>query len=205
MSQQIIDTVTATDSLPSGFEKVNENFTELYASLISTGMVIDYFGSSAPSGWILLDGSTIGKSGSGATYANNDAENLFVLLWNSISNAYAPVSGGRGASASADFASGKTLTLPDSRGKVIVGKNTSTFNFLGQALGNETVTLSNGNLPSHSHDYSTVDFSTSSAQTGTDIDVLTNNFSTVPTSSVGSATPVSILQPSITANKIIKL
>src|SRR5258708_1610023 len=43
------------------------------------------------------------------------------LLWNSWADAQAPVSSGRGASAAADFAAHKTITLPDLRGRVVAG------------------------------------------------------------------------------------
>lgn len=67
--------------------------------------------------WLLLDGKTIGDASSSATgRANADTETLFTLLWTNCANAECPVSGGRGASAAADFAAHKTLTLPDARG-----------------------------------------------------------------------------------------
>ena len=204
MSQQIIDTSTATDTLPAGFTKVNENFTEVYASIIQTGMMIDYFGATSPSGWVFAHGGTIGSSDSSADYKVN-TENLFLLLWNSINDSYCPVSGGRGASASADFAAGKTLTLPDLQGKVSVGKDSSTFSTLGQSIGSETVTLVENNLPSHTHN-TEIPSSTTNAQNGADFDALTNaSTSSTASSSTGSATPVNIVQPSLVVNKIIKL
>lgn len=206
MSQQIIDTSTETDTLPDGFDKVNDNFTEVYASIIQTGMMIDYFGTTAPSGWVLARGETIGNSGSSADYKIN-TENLFVLLWNSTSDTYCPVSGGRvGPNAIDDFNAGKTLTLPDSRGKVSVGKDSATFSEIGRSsIGSETVTLVENNLPSHTHNVE-IPSSTGSVQSGGDGGFLTN-LSTSPTatSSTGSASPVSIIQPSLVCNKIIKL
>jgi hypothetical protein len=51
---------------------------------------------------------TIGSALSGATYANADAQCLYTLLWNNVTNTYAPVTGGRGGSAAADWpASGR--------------------------------------------------------------------------------------------------
>lgn len=89
-----------------------------------TGAVVSTFASTAPTGWRLLDGSTIGSASSGATYANAAAKNLFTFLWTNLSNAVAPVSSGRGASAAADWAANKTLTLPDARGRAIIGVGT---------------------------------------------------------------------------------
>lgn len=64
--------------------------------------------------WKLLNGRTIGDASSGATWASADAEALFLLLWANAADTYCPVSGGRGASAAADWAAHKTLTIPSS-------------------------------------------------------------------------------------------
>jgi len=90
---------------------------------VPVGAVLMGFYTSAPTGWVLLQGSTIGKATSGATNAHVKYENLFVHLWNSLSNTEAPVSSGRGASGAADFAAGKTLTLPDMRQRFPIGKS----------------------------------------------------------------------------------
>jgi hypothetical protein len=68
-------------------------------------------------GWVRDNGKTIGNAVSGASErANADCSNLFVYLWTNKSNTECPVSGGRGASALADFNAGKTIQLPDKRG-----------------------------------------------------------------------------------------
>ncbi len=87
------------------------------AGTISQGMF-----SSAPSGHVLLRGGTIGNASSGGTIlASANAEDLFTALWNNSADAQLPVSSGRGASAAADFAANKTITLPDYRGRVPLG------------------------------------------------------------------------------------
>lgn len=209
MAQQTISTSTQTDLLYQGFEKVNANFAELYASLVSTGMMIDYWGSFAPNGWVLANGQTIGNASSGATgRANADTESLFTLLWNSLTNTEAPVSGGRGGSAASDFAAHKTITLPNANGRVSVGKDSSTFSTLGGSVGSETHTLTDTELPAtsdHLHGIGDAAF----VANGFDIEV----FSTAagsPTSSqsaggFGSGYAHNNIQPSIVCNKIIKL
>lgn len=83
-----------------------------------TGDVKMTYKSATPTGWILMDNGTIGNAGSGATNrANADTEDLYTLLWDSIPDVWAPVSGGRGASAAADFAALKTLRLPLTSGR----------------------------------------------------------------------------------------
>jgi hypothetical protein len=89
---------------------------------LPTGAGMVYFGSSAPSGWVLGSGRTIGSSTSGATErANADTQPLFEHLWSQFADTQLPVSGGRGASAAADFAANKTIQLPDVRSRTVFG------------------------------------------------------------------------------------
>lgn len=100
------------------------SFPEIDA--IPVGAVVSGIWSSAPDGYLLLRGGTIGDATSGATvFANELMEDLFICLWEHLADSEAPVSGGRGVSASADWAAHKTITLPDSRQKFILGKATS--------------------------------------------------------------------------------
>ena len=76
--------------------------------------------------WLLMDGKTIGDASSGGTArANADTIDLFTLLWDNLADADAPVSGGRGASAVADYGLHKTITLPDARGLALTGAGTN--------------------------------------------------------------------------------
>lgn len=79
----------------------------------------------APAGYVMLNGGTIGNASSAGTVrANADTQQLFELLWNNTLDADCPVNGGRGASAAADFAADKRITLPDARGRTLVGNDT---------------------------------------------------------------------------------
>lgn len=117
-------------------------------------------------GWVRANGRTIGDLGSGATErADADTSDLYTILWN---DTLLTVSGGRGASAAADFSAGKLITLPDYRGRALVGladmgNSTSTrldsITFatgnnttLGSTAGAATTTLVEANIPSHTHD-----------------------------------------------------
>jgi hypothetical protein len=74
------------------------------------------------SGWVRMNDKTIGSTGSGATErANADTEALFTYLWNNCPDSVAPVSGGRGATASADFAANKTIGVPTMQGILAAG------------------------------------------------------------------------------------
>lgn len=116
------------------------------------GMVSPYVGTTPPIGWILLNGGTIGNASSGASNrANADTEELFTLLWNSMADAQAPVSSGRGVSAAADFAADKTITIPDLRGAAVFGTSGTDPATHGDSGGAETHTLLTSEIPSHTH------------------------------------------------------
>ncbi len=71
-----------------------------------------------PAGWVRANAGTIGNTGSGATRANADTQDLFTLWWTSYSNTDVPIqtntgaASTRGASASADFTANKRMTVP---------------------------------------------------------------------------------------------
>jgi hypothetical protein len=128
-------------------------------TVLATGDVKARYGTGTLSGFVRCNGRTIGSSTSGATErANADAQQLFEYLYGADVNLV--VSGGRGASANADWTSNKTITLPDLRGRVIAGLddmgNTAAGRLggfgsgsivLGAAGGQQTSTLVTANLP----------------------------------------------------------
>lgn len=138
--------------------------------LAPPGAVVAYCGATAPTGWVLASGATIGNASSGGTSrANADTENLFTLLWSSFSNTELAIqdsSGSasvRGASAAVDYAANKRMPLPDLRGRVPVGKDdlggsaasrmatSITGTTLGAAGGTERHTLTASEMPTHTH------------------------------------------------------
>lgn len=77
-----------------------------------------------PFGYVAANDGSIGSASSGATSrANTDTWPLYNLLWNSVLNNWAPVAGGRGATAIADFSANKAMTLTRILGRVIAGLN----------------------------------------------------------------------------------
>ena len=130
-------------------------------TIIGTGYIVAKYGTGALSGFVRLNGRTIGSATSGATErANADAQALFQYLWDTDANLV--VSGGRGASSAADWAANKQITLPDGRGRILAGLDdmggaaagrlTSTYfgasgTTLGAAGGSENTTLTQAQLP----------------------------------------------------------
>jgi hypothetical protein len=120
------------------------------------GRVTAYVGTTPPPGWLPLNGDTIGNLSSGAAWESADYENLFILLWESMANAAAPVVPDRGVTASGDWGDGKTLKLPDLRGRAVLGTGSGadlTARSNGAIGGAETHTLTaaQSGLPAHNH------------------------------------------------------
>lgn len=120
----------------------------------TTGDVKLTMKTAADTGWIMCSDGTIGSATSGATYANANAQALFLLLWTNIIDAWAPVVGGRGGSAAADWAANKRITLTKMLGRALAISGAGvglTARVLGQNLGEEGVVLSEANLAAHVH------------------------------------------------------
>lgn len=150
-----------------------------------TGEIKMWSGSTAPAGYLLCDGTTY----TGATYPD-----LFALIGTTY---------GAGAAG--------TFKVPDMRGRVPMGVGTSdaadgTLNSLGQKRGAETHTLSQTQMPAHTH------------TTGFDLPVTDNTATTgtagrlvgagvdlnITSSSTGGGAAHNNLQPSTGVNFIIK-
>lgn len=122
----------------AGSNVATEDFV---TSSFFTGFELGYWGATAPAGWVLASGRTIGNAASGATErANADTAALFTQLWVMVSNTLLPIqdsagaASARGASAAADFAANKRLPLPDARGRAGIGLD----NMGGTAAGRMT-------------------------------------------------------------------
>lgn len=98
-----------------------------------TGSVMEFAGSSAPSGWLFCDGSAVSR----ITYS---------ALFGILNTTYGA---GDGSS---------TFNLPDLRGRVVVGAGAGpglTSRTLAATGGEETHLLTTGELPAHNHPGST--------------------------------------------------
>lgn len=181
--------------------------------LIVAGSVQFTIVTTAPPGWIFLNGKTIGNASSGATErANADTQDLFTLLWDNVTDAFAPVSGGRGGDATSDFNANKTIQLLNPLGRVFGAAGTPSAiapaPVLGEDIGLQTATLLKANVPPHVHSH------TFSGQAGLDSHGpgITTNLATQVTQNTldGSADglasdPFDIIQPCLFLNVLIKL
>lgn len=92
------------------------------------GKVSAYAGSSAPSGWLLCDGSAVSRT----TYAA-----LFAIIGTVFGS-------GNGST---------TFNLPNSKGRAIVGRDSgqTEFDVVGETGGAKTHTLITAEMPAHTH------------------------------------------------------
>jgi len=130
--------LTANSALSTGMGWVAAG-----SALMSTGDVKMTIKTTADSGWVLMNDGTIGDASSAASNrANDDTQALFELIWNNISDTWAPVVGGRGGSSAADFAAHKKITLPRSLGRVLAGYGAA----VSQVTGSNAQVDTTGNL-----------------------------------------------------------
>jgi len=132
-------------------------------SSLNTGMVMMWLSSTAPTGWLKLNGNSIGSASSGGTFTGTAYQNLYYYFWNNLTDTWAPVAGGRGLSAIADWTANKKLTMPNMADYIAmgVGSNAATPGAqAGSAVGTPTgsvatvignTTLGTGSIPSHDH------------------------------------------------------
>lgn len=123
------------DPVEASEDSVDEN------ALLQTGRWMFTTDTGDLAGYVRANGRTIGNSASSATErANDDTEDLFTFLWNKHANGILAVSGGRGASAAADFAANKNIALPDFRNATLVGAGDMGNSDLGQGYGGSFTT-----------------------------------------------------------------
>lgn len=179
----------------------------------STGDAKITLKTAADYGWLMMNDGTIGNASSGGTtYANALAEALFTLIWNGVSNTWAPTATsagapvGRGVSAAADFAANRRISLTRQLGRALAIAGTGTglsARALGQYLGEEVHFLTRDEMPAHIHEYSKVPNNGGSAiATG---GTLGNNTVIDNTTPTGGDEAHNNMQPTAFWNIMIKL
>lgn len=162
-------------------------------------------------GFLPLNGTTFAKT-SGGTYNNTSFIRAYLYLWNNLSDSVAPVSGGRGASALADWNANKNILLPDFRNyspfgvsgvlPVYIGaagekignfSYTPTGSISGTVGTSGATTLNTTQIPSHTHTFQFTDMGVDSTL-GNAVDqaapsiTVSNTYTTASTGGGGSHT-----------------
>jgi len=175
-----------TSMADSGTDKKVQK-SNLIKDTVPAGVVDMFAGSTAPSGYLLCDGSAVSRS----TYSK---------LFTAIGTTYGSGDGST------------TFNLPNLKGKVAVGLNSAdtSFDTLGETGGEKTVTLDTTMIPSHHHrGY----FSRSGTVGGSNLYIwpesgVTDDAPALQTSfdteSIGGGLAHNNLQPYIVLNYIIK-
>lgn len=163
----------------------------------------------ADAGWIMANDGTIGDASSGAsTRANADCAALFALLWNNLPDAVAPVTGGRGASAVADWDAHKRIQVGTIVGRALAAAGSGsglTARSLGDIVGEETHLLTVDEMPAHTHTVAQAsDFTTAGATASMDNGQDTPE-STINTGSAGGDQAHNNMQPTTFLCVMIKL
>ena len=163
---------------------------------LPVGSGCDYYGTTAPDGYLFADGSAISRT----EYAE---------LFEVIGTTYGAGDGST------------TFNLPDKRERVSVMYKSGSTNYgtLGGKLGSSSYTLTTANLPAHSHSitdyYINTDWEPKTAHRYAlagkyTYDQYNNNSTskmtqTVSTAKTGSGTAFSVVQPTLVCNYIIKV
>lgn len=157
-------------------------------------------------GWVWARGGTIGNAQSNASErAHADAWNLYKIYWEGYLEADLPVSGGRGASALADFDLNKKIEIPNRMGRVGVGAGQGsglTNRRLGEKTGEEKHKQTIDELVEHDHDEILVK---GRALSPSPLVGQRDRWVSGNTSKAGGGKPFNVMQPLIGVNIMIKL
>jgi microcystin-dependent protein len=150
------DISTNTSNISQNTSDIADNTSAIQNSVAELGFINMFFGTVAPTGWLIANGTTLGSTASAAANNDDSYEALWKHIYDSTSDTDHPVSGGR-TTRDADWTANKTITLPNYSGRTPFGFDSgdADFNALGKAGGAKERTLAAANLPEHTHDAGT--------------------------------------------------
>lgn len=188
---------TAITGTPSSSTYLRGDGTWSAVTSIPSAAVMPYAGSSAPTGWLLCDGSAQSRT----TYAA-----LFAVVGTTYGS-------GDGST---------TFNLPDLRGRVVAGVDNMggtaanrltsggsgiTGTTLGAAGGSETFTVTTSQMPSHSHNLTPAKMQSSGSfwtTTNANSGIKPVDDQTLTSTNTGGGGASNVTQPTMVLNYIIK-
>lgn len=169
----------ASTDKPSWLADYNNDMEKIDKGASPTGSVMSFAGASIPEGWLLCNGAAVSRV---------DYAGLFKVIG---------ITYGAGDGAN-------TFVLPDLRSRFARGAN----NNLGTKVGSDTVTLTTGNMPSHSHTPAEASRFMSWVEKGSPNGIGIVGGDSIglewTTGTAGEGKPFSILPSSLALNYIIK-
>lgn len=192
---------------------------------VPSGTVVFTILAAAPAGWLLFADQTIGNTGSGASYANAAAVNVFTALFDNASDANCPLltSAGAGTTRAAQtnaataWAANCRMAMPKSLGRALAVAGTGaglTARALADNAGAETHVLTAAQLPSSGQTVALKAGGTGGTQAGihkgtTDVSVSTATDATAGSANLpvtgGTDTAHNNMQPTVFLNCMVKL
>ncbi len=146
---------------------------------VPTGLLSPFAGSTAPTGYLMCDGSAVSRT----EYAD-----LFAVIGTSYGS-------GDGST---------TFNVPDMQGNVAVGVGGSSVTTLGQTGGEETHTLTVTEMPAHSHSYTGDNYGDNAYSPYTNPLMASNADVSRTVGSTGGNGAHNNMQPYVATNYIIK-
>lgn len=148
-AQKILNGAVDGNKIGAGAVAIGHLVAAVQAALVPVGALLPFAGLTAPTGFLLCDGSNVDS----AAYPQLDA----------LIGAAAPAGATHAYNGGASPAAGK-FKLPDMKGRSAIGSGAGaglTARTLGQSGGAETVVLGTQHLPPHTHTNPNISFPTS--------------------------------------------
>jgi len=190
----VLDGITAStaelnyvDGVTSAIQTQIDTLTNNLSSAVPTGTISAFAGASAPTGYLLCDGTAVSRT----TYS---------ALWDVLRNgtSSSPYGNGDGST---------TFNVPNLKGRVAVGRDNTQveFDVLGETGGAKTHTLTVNEMPSHTHNLSPGQVvGTGSGGTNAYAPTGNNPQANTGITATGGDQPHNNLQPYLVLNYIIK-